>query len=392
MQSLDRISRNSSDNPSVRSFAFISVKATSLVDFRGPLISAMVLRKIKVYALAPDFDELTRNILISMGVEPVDICLNRTEINPFKDVLDTLRIAQVLRKLKPDATLGYFIKPVIYGTFASFLAGIPIRYAMIEGLGSAFSDQEHTPSLRKRILRKSVINLYRLSLKLTTKVIFLNPDDINDFVSWGVINKNKTFELGGIGVDLKEWSFKPILNNPIKFIFIGRFIQEKGIELFLEAAKKIKFVHPEVEFIILGDFEDNGRAVDKQLINECIQSGIVTYPGYVPVKNWLEQSSVFVLPSYYREGLPRSIQEAMAIGRAIITTNSPGCKETVLNNINGFLIPIRDVNALVTAMKRFIDDPLLITRMGHESRRLAEHKFDVNIVNERLMRLFNVIN
>lgn len=369
----------------MKTIAMISNSAFSLENFRGPLIRDLVAAGAKVYALAPDFDDELRQQVMDLGAQPVDFSLSRTGMNPLRDGLDTLRLAALLRRLRPDVTLGYFIKPVIYGTLAARLAGVPRRVAMIEGLGYVFTPSSDQPSRRRELLRAMVARLYKFALARAHKVIFLNPDDIKEFTGAGLVAASKAVNLGGIGVDLQEWSLTPPVTRPVTFLLAARLLREKGIVEYAEAARRVKARYPDVRFILLGGLDTNPAGVHADEVQAWAKDGLLEWPGHVSVKPWLAQASVYVLPSYYREGVPRSTQEAMAMGRPIITTDAPGCRETVVEGVNGFLVPPQDVGALVEAMERFIEEPGLIEPMGRESRRLAEERFDVRKVNARLI-------
>jgi glycosyltransferase involved in cell wall biosynthesis len=195
--------------------------------------------------------------------------------------------------------------------------------------------------------------------------------------------------LGGIGVDLADWPLAPPVTQPVTFLLAARLLREKGIFEYAEAARKVKSLHPDVRFVLLGGLDPNPGGLDQADVETWVKEGLLEWPGHVAVKPWLTQTSVFVLPSY-REGVPRSTQEAMAMGRAVITTNAPGCRETVDEGTNGFLVPVRDVPALTEAMLRFVEDPTLIATMGKESRRLAEKRFDVHAINARLLKILGV--
>ena len=255
---------------------------------------------------------------------------------------------------------------------------------MIEGLGFVYTENGRADALKKKLLRGVVSVLYRFALQRAHSVIFLNADDIRDFESWNLVDAGKAIELGGIGVDLEEWVFAPPVTDPIQFIFIGRLLREKGVEQFVGAARQLKNKYPDVEFVVLGNVDSNPGALKLEQVNKWSTEGVIQWLGHVPVKPWLERSSVFVLPSY-REGVPRSTQEAMAMGRAVITTDVPGCRQTVDVGVNGFLVPVRAPGALAKAMTRFVENPELIAKMGFESRRIAEERFDVHKINQRLM-------
>lgn len=371
---------------SCTSIAIIGNQAISLLNFRGPLIADMVARGYEVFALAPDYDESIRAEVRALGANPVDFSLSRTGMNPMRDVADMLRLAFLLRRLKPDITLAYAIKPVIYGTLAAWLARVPRRFAMIEGLGYVFTPPEGVQPLKRRILKGAVCILYATALKHTNRVFFLNKDDAEEFLKSHLVSSEKVFHLGGIGVDLNEWTPAPPVTKPVTFLLAARLLREKGIVEYAEAARLIRQKHPGTRFILLGGLDSNPGALSRKEIEAWVAEGILEWPGHVTdVRLWLAQASVFVLPSY-REGVPRSTQEAMAMARPVITTDAPGCRETVIDGNNGFLVPVRRADALAAAMERFIMQPYLIEKMGQASRGIAEERFDVRKINQVILR------
>ena len=361
--------------------ALIGNQASSMLNFRRALIIELVRRGHHVFAFAPDFDGSTRTAIEELGAQPIDHRLARTGVNPFKDLMGVIHLADQLRSLRPDVALGYTVKPVTYGTFAAALAGVPSRYALIEGLGHVFME---APTLPRRVMRRGVAELYRWALKLTKKTFFLNPDDQREFTALGLVGGDVGRTIGGIGVDLKTWSAAPPWLEPIRFLFVGRLLREKGLGEFIAAARLIKERQPLVEFIVLGDIDSNPSSFTREQVLDWVNEGLIDWPGHVPVAPWIERSSVFVLPSY-REGVPRSTQEAMAMGRAVISTDVAGCRETVAEGHNGFLVPARDGAALAAAMQRFIDSPSLIDSMGRASRSMAEQRFDQACATSRLV-------
>lgn len=361
-----------------------------MLNFRGPLIRDLVSTGVEVHALAPDYDDELRQKIQELGANPVDFQLTRTGMNPVRDGIDMLQLTSLLRRLRPDVTLGYFIKPVIYGTLAAWLAGVPRRVAMIEGLGYVFTVSSDRQSWRRRLLKNLVSALYRFSLGRAHQVIFLNKDDLAEFIAERLVYAEKAVNLGGIGVDLSDWPKAPAHVQPITFLLAARLLREKGIVEYAEAARLVKALHPKVCFVLLGGLDPNPGGLSQAEVQAWATEGLLEWPGHVDVKPWLAKTSVYVLPSYYREGVPRSTQEAMAMGRAVITTNAPGCRETVDDGVNGVLVPVRDVAALAAAMLRFVESPALIASMGQGSRRLAEERFDVVKINARLMRILEV--
>lgn len=365
--------------------AIIGHQAFSMCNFRKSLIKELVSIGYFVYALAPDYDEEKKSVIASLGAVPIDYKLERTGTSPFKDLIGCLELGIILKKLDVDLTLGYSIKPVIYGSIVSKLCGNQHVYSMIEGLGHVFIEVTAKNRLKNSLLRIFVSFMYRLSLKCNDKVFFLNPDDANFFVSKKLVKKNKVVKIPGIGVNLKHFAFCLAIEDPVTFIFIGRLLKEKGIYEYISAVRCVKASHPMVKFTILGDTDSNPSSVKKEEINRWVSEGLVDWPGNVAdVRPWIASSSVFVLPSY-REGLPRSTQEAMAMGRAIITTDVPGCRETVEDGTNGFIIPARDSQALADAMLKFIIDPILITSMGLESRKQCQNKFNEENINLQIL-------
>lgn len=366
--------------------SIIGNQAFSLLNFRGPLILEMVKRGKEVFALAPDYDESTRAAVRAMGVVPVDYSISRTGMNPVRDAADMVRLALLLRRLKPDITMGYAIKPVIYGTLAAWIARVPQRFAMIEGLGYVFTPNEGAEPMKRRSLRVGVSILYAAALWSADLVFFLNKDDIDEFSKKGLVSPTKVFMLGGIGVDLDEWKPAPPVTKPVTFLLAARLLREKGIAEYAKAARIVKLKHPETRFIIIGSLDTNPGALSRVEVETWTAEGILEWPGHVPdVRSWMAKASVFVLPSY-REGVPRSTQEMMAMARPVITTDAPGCRETVVDGENGFLVPMRDVEALAAAMERFILNPSLIETMGKASRIIAEERFDVKKINRVILK------
>lgn len=368
-----------------KTLVLIGNQAFSMLNFRGPLIAELVSRGVRVVALAPDYTAAQRDAVIALGAEPVDYRMQRNGINPVQDALSFLSLFSALRRIKPDIALSYAIKPVIYGTLAAAAARVPRRFALIEGLGHVFLNK---PSLKARVLKAVALQLYRSALRQAKRTFFLNAADQADFVELGLVEATRSTVVGAIGLDLTQWRPVPIVIEPVTFLFVGRLLREKGIAEFIDAARQVKADHPHARFIVLGDVDTNPSSLTQAEAANWAREGLIDWPGHVDVAPWIAQAGVFVLPSY-REGVPRSTQEAMAMGRPVITTDVPGCRETVIDGRNGFLVPPKDSVALAAAMLRYIEDPQLMVRQGLESQAMAKTLFDVSASNERLISLLD---
>ena len=363
----------------------------TLLNFRKELIIELINKGHTVYCLVSDYTLETKASVKELGAIPIESTLNSKGINPVADIKSTIKLSKILKEIQPDIVFSYFVKPVIFGTLAASMANVPQIIGMIEGLGNAFTPKGKDGfDFKTKVIQYIQVLLYKRALPLLDTLIVLNPDDGKDLVDKFNIKVKDMVVLGGIGVNLQRFTYVPFDNqNPVSFVFVARLLKEKGVYEYLEAAEKVKAKYPKTKFYILGGFDDeNPFALRRSELEAYLSSGIVDYPGHVEnVADYLIKSSVFVLPSFYREGVPRSTQEAMAIGRPIITTDVPGCKETVEDGINGFLVPPFDVSALTDKMIKFIEQPNLINKMGKESRKIAELKFDINEVNNKLIHI-----
>jgi glycosyltransferase involved in cell wall biosynthesis len=369
----------------IKSIAIIGSQAFSLINFRGHLISSLVKSGLRVYCFAPDFSREYWIKLKQMGAIPVNYSLQRVGINPLRDIVDIYKLVVQLRNLRVDATLTYFIKPVIYGTLAAYLAGIKNRFAIIEGLGYLFTQTHARFKVIFWAVRKITKYMFFLSLKIISKIVVLNLDDKNDLKNMGLNKSTETLVLSGIGVDLNVFKKSQPRCQPVTFILVARMLREKGIFDYIGAAEMISKKYKNTRFILVGGTDLNPGSLSEAQLIKWRNDGIVEWYGHVEnVCDYLTQSSVFVLPSY-REGYPRSTQEAMAVGRAIITTDVPGCRDTVIDGINGFLIPPLNKLALANAMEKFILNPQLIISMGEASYSRAVHEFNVENVNKKLI-------
>ena len=359
--------------------AVIGGSAESLVNFRAPMLKAMADLGHEVIACGPDSPDYVVRALKDLGVDYAQSSFDRTGTNPIADLKAYFGFKRFFKHHQPDVALLYTIKPVIYGSLAAEYSNVPKVFSMITGAGYVFGDS----SPKQRLMKTAIQPLYRKALKNNRKVFFQNPDDQCLFMNLNLVTGSEQCVLiNGSGVDIEHYQEVLPVSDRIVFLLIARLIREKGIYQYVEAARRIKRHYPEVVFRLMGPFDSNPSAITQMEIEEWHNEGVIEYLGSTrDVRPYIAESSVYVLPSYYREGTPKTILEAMSMGRPIITTDAPGCRETVTHGKNGYLIPVKNVDALVDALERFIFNPELIPIMGKESRKIAEEKYDVRKVN-----------
>ena len=370
----------------------VGTVASSFYGFRADLICTLLKKGHQVYAFTSEYTAEDLIKIEKLGATPITYTLNRGGLNPLADIVATYRLSKKIKEINPDLVFSYFSKPVIFGTLAAKLAQVPRVIGMLEGLGYTFTEQPEGLSKKTQLIKKIQVFLYKIALPQLDQLIFLNPDDPKDLLQQHAIKVKKVEVLGGIGLNLDNYKYSENFNSDISFIFVARLLAEKGIHDYIRAAKIVKEKYPSVKFTVLGaiDKEALGSLKEEEL-KDLIQTNVIEYPGYVNnVADWIKKASVFVLPSYYREGVPRSTQEAMAIGRAIITTDVPGCRETVEDGVNGFLVPKWNPEALAEKMIYFIEHPEQTQVMGAESYKIAVEKFDAEKVNQRLVNILGL--
>jgi glycosyltransferase involved in cell wall biosynthesis len=321
--------------------------------------------------------------ILDMGARFCCISLVRSGLNPLQDIKYMFGMVKIMWQIKPDFVLAYTIKPVIFGALAAKLTGVRNTYSIITGLGYAFMNND----IKQRFSGLIAKSLYRVALKNNKKVFFQNPDDMKEFLNYKIVKKDQCVLVNGSGVDLEKFTFCPVRqNSPIRFLLVARLLKEKGIIEYLEAAKLVKQNNSDVQFDLVGPEDPSPSGLKINDIKAYIDQGVVTYHGRTEnVIPYMTKTSVYVLPSY-REGTPRTVLEAMAIGRPVITTDAPGCRETVIDGSNGFLVPVKNSKAIFGAMLKFIENPVLISQMGLASRKLVEKKYNVHQVNKVLLR------
>lgn len=359
---------------------FITAATFTIPWFREDMLKEFKRRCGEVVVLGDDSDDRWIGYFQDLGVKYRTYQVSRNGLNPLQD-LDTYRqLREILREEKPDKVMTNFVKANVYGCLAAHHEGISDIYVMMGGLGSVF----HGNDRKSRLARKFVTAEYRASLKYAKRVFFQNDEDSALLKQLGLVTDAQIVRINGSGVNLEHFAQKP-LPEKTSFIFIGRLVRGKGVMDYLDAARIVKKDHPEIEFKLVGPYDTNPTGLKPSDIQPYIDDGTVTYYGeQKDVRPFLETSSVFVLPSYYGEGTPKSALEAMAVGRPLIVADAVGCREVIEDGYNGFLVPSRDPNALAKAINRAVSNSSLLERMANTSRAMAEEVFDVCRVNSMI--------
>ena len=350
----------------------------SLINFRGDLIQEMKNKGYNVITASPALSEEYSNIFKQQKIVNIPVNFQRNKLNPLYDFFTLIRLFKIFWEQSPDIILSYTIKPVIWGGLVAKFFKTDF-YALITGTGFVF----YGVSFKRKLLRNLVGFLYRLALKKSKGVIFQNIDDLNLFVDKGIVPRSKTHLVNGSGVDVEKFNVATFPKGSINFLCIARLKGDKGLREYAAAAKIVKKKFPTVVFNLVGPEETSPDAISLDEVNSW--SNYVNYKGSIKdVRPLIKDAHVFILPSYH-EGLPRSTLEAMSMGRAVITTNAFGCRETVKNGINGFIVPVASVDMLAEKMIWFIEHPEQIEPMGIASRRMVVEKFDVHKVNAKML-------
>lgn len=349
----------------------------SLVRFRGPLIRSLVEAGHEVTCLAPEPEAPAGFDALGASYEPCAI--ERTGTRPDRDLRMLRRLTRQLRRLRPDVVFAYTIKPVTFGMMAARLAGVPRRFGMITGLGYLFIDDG---SVKQKVVRSVALPLMRLGTSAASAIFVQNPDDERDLRAHHVVGRRQRMvRFWGSGVDTEAYPRRPLPEGPTTFLLVARLLRDKGVREFVTAAREVHRDHPDARFVLVGPPDPNPAGIPADEVEAWKAEGIVEVVGGTDdVLPYLEACHVFVLPSY-REGTPRSVLEAMSTGRAIITTDAPGCRTTVEPGVNGFLVAPREAAPLAEAMRRYLEQPQLLVDHAEGSLGLIASRFDVRLVN-----------
>ncbi len=377
--------------PRVKSFLIFSNCLHNVFNFRGKLLEAIAQLGYEIHIVAPvlEKDTTDHNEFIGRGYHVHQITMQRTGTNPVNDIKTFIHIYQILNRIKPEYILSYTVKPMVYGTLAAWLARVSYRFVLFSGLGYTFQQVEETN--KRSIFQKFVHALYQQALARSSKVFFQNNDDLNLLKELNIVQPIiPTVVVNGSGVDLHDFKVMPLPRDESggvkpSFLLIARLLKDKGVVEYVEASKKIKKEYPNAEFHLVGSIDENPAAIEQVQLDQWIADGDIIYWGQLKdVRPAIAASSVYVLPSY-REGTSRSVLEAMSMGRAIISTDAPGCREPVTSGTNGYLVPVQAIDELANAMRQFIEHPNLYEQMGSASRSIAVDKYDVKKVNTHMI-------
>lgn len=365
-------------------FAIVASYAPSLINFRFQLLKDIRAAGHAVLCLAPDFDKAVVAELTAAGFETAPIPLQRTGLNPLADVETVKALTAKFRAWKPDVVTGYTPKAAIYSAIAGRAAGVPRRVPMVTGLGYAFLKSRSPKIVAVRQVTKM---LYRRAFRAATGAIFQNKDDLAQLEGLKLLPKGLPISIvGGSGVDMEQFAATPLppLDDGLTFLLIARLVRYKGIFEYCEAARMLALQGKRARFLLVGPTEGGPAGFSAAELEHYKDD--VTYLGPKDdVRPLIKEAHVYVLPSY-GEGMPRTVLEALSIGRPIVTTNANGCRDTVDEGVNGFMVPVADAAALATAMARFIDEPRLLAPMADASRAKCARQFDVRVVNSGTRR------
>ncbi len=362
----------------------VSPKNRTVYNFRGDLIKEIIAYGHEVLVTGPDRIDVDK--IEALGAKFVEIPMKKNGLNPLEDLKYRDALYALFKAEKPDVVFGYTSKPVIYGSMAAKKAGVKHIVPMVTGAGYAFTAQ----TIKARIIKAIMSFLYKRAFRCADVAIFQNSDDLKQFTESKLVQKEKCRVVNGSGVNMEKFSLAPYPEQ-LTFFMLSRVMYSKGIREYLEACTLLKEKYPNVRCMLLGACEDIQDSISKADLQPYIDKGIVEHFGETDrVADYYAQCSVYVLPSY-REGTPRTVLEAMAMGRAVITTDAPGCRETVMDGKNGFLVPVQDGRAVFEKMEQFVLNPSLVEQMGKASYEYCKEKFDVLKVNEDMRKHLNIV-
>lgn len=404
-----RITESISSN--LKNAAVVGAYPDSVVGFRGELIRGLATAGCAVTVMAADTTEEVRMQIEGLAetaggqvsgsglpVEEAEAAgkkgivrfrpywVQRNGVSVSSDRRTLKELKSAFQEMKPDLILAYTIKPIIWGGIAARSCPQARFFALVTGLGYAFQGG----SWKRRLLNQLVVRLYRFALKRAQGVIFQNADNRDLFIQHRIVPPNKCYVVSGSGINVQQFKQTALPLGDPHFLLIARLLGEKGIREYAAAARQVKKVYPEARFSLVGPEDPSPDGIPIAEVRQWVEEGIIQYHGSTDdVRPFLQDCHIYVLPSYH-EGMPRTVLEAMAIGRPILTTKVTGCKETVENDVNGWLVPKANANDLAQRMIWFIENRDRWEGMAAASRKLAEERFEVGKVNSEMLRILGI--
>lgn len=318
-----------------------------------------------------------------------DVPIERQGINPARDLAVFIKLIQLYRSLKPDIVHHVTIKPVLYGSLAARIAGVPAVVNAISGLGRLFATHSFTSRVRVAAVRSA----YRLVMRHPNmRVIFQTEDDRAAFVNAGIVEDQASEIICGSGTDLNLFDPAAAPEVPPIVLLPARLLRQKGVREFVEAAQALRAQDSDIRFVIAGDTASNRDAIGARELGEWRRKGIVELWGWVDdMPATMRRAAIVCLPSYH-EGVPKALIDACAAGRAIVATDIAGCRAVVTNGLNGFLVPPKDSGSLARALSALIADKALCERMGLNGRAIAEERFDISAVIRSTLEVYRSLS
>ena len=361
-------------------FCIVATNGQSLINFRGSFIRALVNRGFRVVCVSIESKDEMGEGIRSLGAKYIQVSGNRTGIGLFDGLRMIAAYKRLFKVLKPHHVFLYMSKPIAFGGIAAILAKVPHISILVNGLENAY----YRVGLKDTLVRAVMSFFYKLVAAHSDNVFFQNHDDQQYFITHGLLTRRNSCVIGGSGVDMEYFKHEPMPQGAV-VLMTARLLWSKGIREFFAAVKEVKTRHPEVQVLLVGGLDDNDEAITKEQLDAFIRENDVEYCGFTKdVRPYLKRCSIFVLPSYH-EGLPRSVIEAMAVGRPIITTDVPGCRETVQDGFNGYLVPPRDSTYLAEKITELVENEEVREKMGAFSFALCSQLFDVQKVNQEII-------
>ncbi|MGA1870319.1 MAG: glycosyltransferase family 4 protein [bacterium] len=376
--------------------ALVGPTDRSIWAFRRGLIRALCERGHNVYVLCPSGDYV--NQIERLGAIHIAVKITRF-MDPLLDLKYLATLCRVFSRERFHLVHNFTIKPNVFGAIAARLVGVPRVYALIEGLGFGYPEGF---GLKPWISRRILLTLYRICCLLSTRVWFINLDDMRLFLSRKVISKKKTVFIRSVGVNIEEYSPSSVVQKYVENLrgefgdtterilyvtMVGRMIWPKGVREFVDAARELEVTHINVKFLLVGEIQEGSpQSVPREYLRTQVPSNFLWLDFRHDVKEILALSDIVVLPSYYREGVPRCLLEAMAMRKPIVAVNSVGNRELIVHGENGYLVPMKNSKALASAIQRLIDDPKKRSKFGEYGRSWVEKEFDERIIVDLVLK------